>query len=729
MFTIKYVRFLPHCKYLKTLKTNVDYSLEHKIDKDFFAKNISLTAIVGQNGAGKSSLIDMIFRIVNNVGFCLFHDIHRESADPLVYISGIQADLVYEVNGTEGTVFVRDGQLYFRFGEKRYRFTLDIKNHEEPPKQYTDYKDVLNLSESERFKFQKEMALSFFYTIATNYSIQSFVAQDYLSDECITIDHEDPFNPSLNDPLLTNFDGSWLNTIFHKNDGYIAPLALNPYHSDGVINMATEERLVIQRLSAILIEESNGHPFLPDYHFDKMTLNWKPRTYREKFHSIVDDRIKLYPSKREVERHNEYVYDEKQQWVYDDHKDIDDFKAICRDPDSYAHVILSALRCNVKEDMDDLQVYIRMYVVYKVLSVAAKYPSYYGFSTDFGNIDLAFCSMPAIDKSVKSKSNLEARKEKLRMLTQRVKNDKSHIGLKLRQALNFIRKTRKIPSSSFNEEITYDDYARILGIQNKGMKVEERMEWLPPSIFHTKIYLRKDHEEDPIPLEWLSSGERQFIYLMSTILYHAINLKSIPKNGTRIRYKNLNLILDEVEICFHPEYQRTFIKRLVDLLVRSEINNSFNINVIITTHSPFILSDIPSDNILCLENGEPVKTDKKLNQTFCANVYDLLHNHFFMDQFVGGVAADKVEEIIKGLDKISQAQKDTSNESFKGLKAQLEHLQEMINIIGDQFIRMKLQEKKNSIYKDNNLRLEYELLSERMKEIERKLNKNSHDTN
>lgn len=100
-----------------------------------------------------------------------------------------------------------------------------------------------------------------------------------------------------------------------------------------------------------------------------------------------------------------------------------------------------------------------------------------------------------------------------------------------------------------------------------------------------------------------------------------------------------------------------------------------------------------------------------------------------MNKFVGGVAADKVEEIIEGLDKISQAQQDTSNESFKGLKAQLDHLQGMINVIGDQFIRMKLQEKMNSIYKDNNLRLEYELLSERMKEIERKLNKNSHDTN
>lgn len=162
MFTIKYVRFLSHCKYLKTLKTNVDYSLEHKIDKDFFAKNISLTAIVGQNGAGKSSLIDMIFRIVNNVGFCLFHDIHRESADPLVYISGIQADLVYEVNGTEGTVFVRDEQLYFRFGEKRYRFTLDIKDYDEPPGPFTDYKDVLNLSESERKSMMRSSIVEHF---------------------------------------------------------------------------------------------------------------------------------------------------------------------------------------------------------------------------------------------------------------------------------------------------------------------------------------------------------------------------------------------------------------------------------------------------------------------------------------------------------------------------------------------------------------------------------------
>ena len=52
------------------------------------------------------------------------------------------------------------------------------------------------------------------------------------------------------------------------------------------------------------------------------------------------------------------------------------------------------------------------------------------------------------------------------------------------------------------------------------------------------------------------------------------------------------LVLDEVEICFHPEYQRQFICRLRDMLAKFRFNKYSSICIIIATHSPFMLGTL-----------------------------------------------------------------------------------------------------------------------------------------
>lgn len=136
----------------------------------------------------------------------------------------------------------------------------------------------------------------------------------------------------------------------------------------------------------------------------------------------------------------------------------------------------------------------------------------------------------------------------------------------------------------------------------------EIQEYLPPSLFCINITLDKyenntKKNEEPIPINRLSSGERQYLYTFSTYIYHILNLLSI-QDSNRVRYRRMNLIFDEVEICFHPEFQRRFINELLGYIKRLGMNRHATFCITIATHSPFILSDIPQSNILYLENGK-----------------------------------------------------------------------------------------------------------------------------
>lgn len=61
----------------------------------------------------------------------------------------------------------------------------------------------------------------------------------------------------------------------------------------------------------------------------------------------------------------------------------------------------------------------------------------------------------------------------------------------------------------------------------------------------------------------------------------------------------------------------------------------------LVTHSPFVLSDIPDSNVLCLGEGNNFVT-----KTLGGNIMEMLSNSFFMKNSIGDVIKEEIASIV-----------------------------------------------------------------------------------
>ena len=217
------------------------------------------------------------------------------------------------------------------------------------------------------------------------------------------------------------------------------------------------------------------------------------------------------------------------------------------------------------------------------------------------------------------------------------------------------------------------------------MKSEkELIEIIPPSFFNIDIKF-----EDKGLFRSLSSGEKQRIFSSASYIYHLINLNSVIENDEHNKYRYALLVFDEIELYYHPELQRTFVKDFLDDLAKVPLPNIAGFNCIFITHSPFILSDIPSQNVLFLkEDGFPEENPSAI-KTFGANIHELLATSFFLSNgYVGEFAKRKIEKLIAFYNK--------ENSDFDE-KSSLQ----MISVIGDDLISNRLLDMHNERFRKN----------------------------
>ena len=138
------------------------------------------------------------------------------------------------------------------------------------------------------------------------------------------------------------------------------------------------------------------------------------------------------------------------------------------------------------------------------------------------------------------------------------------------------------------------------------------------------------------------------------------------------------MIIDEIDAFLHPEWQQHILTHITRWLNESELFSNKKVQLVAATHSPIILSDIPSDKIIYIK--EPFKASSGEQLTFGANISTLFSDSFFMKQ--GSIGAIARKEIQWTIDSIENKELSITEQR---------KLVYIINNIGDKFLREKLK--------------------------------------
>lgn len=646
---------------------NITFTKSGQIDIYDINENlkISVNAIVGKNGSGKSTILEILMLMIYNLSIKkkvlhpTFPTKERASSNYRPYL---KSSLYYLSNN-----IIR---------QLKFNITEDSIEHSINKISYSIYKDELfelietNLwtDEIEESNIKNELYFNlneFFYGIALNYSVFG---------------------------LDNNKIGDWIQQLFHKNDGYQTPLVMNPYREDGNYFINKEIQLSIDRIiTNIYSEDTPNLQISNDYKAEKVVFENLSEKQKIKINSILlpffkyndlekTDEEERNEKKTESEdslilelEQNNYSPNVTPLYFLENIRDLSDYTFDISKKDYLTYTDFFSYAISISENQKSIydlfnklgvnifdfsqknkQIInqIISYIIYKLYKTAYTYPEVFSGIIDY-------------------RTNILNEE----YIFKKVFLDKSHITLKLRRAVLFllssediikdvefsgfgtVGKSNNYEKSDYILEIFTADkllkyYAKIKKGKRKSVNeivYTDSLTLIPPPIYDVQFSLKNIHTKKEVSISDLSSGELQMMLSIHCVLYHLKNINSVQLSDNIIKYNNVVVLLDEIELYFHPDYQRLYIDALLKLIERNQSNlkEINSIQFIFSTHSPFILSDIPSQNILKLKNGIPQPNDEKSN-SFAANIHDLLNDDFFLkDGTMGEFARNKIKDILE----------------------------------------------------------------------------------
>ena len=199
--------------------------------------------------------------------------------------------------------------------------------------------------------------------------------------------------------------------------------------------------------------------------------------------------------------------------------------------------------------------------------------------------------------------------------------------------------------------------------QSKGFYTDGKVPKPAPehNVFYFLDYYikkRKANSREVIPLlmKNLSDGEQQFLHTLGICLM--------------LKDRSALLLLDEPETHFNPDWRSKFIRTLKKSLDASESNNLMR-DIVITSHSPFIISDCYPDKVIVFEKGKQPLNARQINfRTYGTSIDIIMENIFEKNNTIGDLSRNEIEEMQEEL----KNRKKLSKEEVKVFKERVQHL-------------------------------------------------------
>lgn len=182
--------------------------------------------------------------------------------------------------------------------------------------------------------------------------------------------------------------------------------------------------------------------------------------------------------------------------------------------------------------------------------------------------------------------------------------------------------------------------------------------------FRTEDILIIEKDKNRININNLSSGEKLLLQLLADIsrrLTLANPSLDNPLEGTGI------VLIDEIELHLHPKWQRNIIPALTKTFP--------NVQFIVTTHSPQVLSYVPNGSVFAIENGQvhPVNSYGKDSNSLLWKNFNITEHPKFTS------------------DLISDCAKLIENEQYEAAQSKLIELTQILGVDDTHVIELKTE--------------------------------------
>ena len=261
--------------------------------------------------------------------------------------------------------------------------------------------------------------------------------------------------------------------------------------------------------------------------------------------------------------------------------------------------------------------------------------------------------------------------------------------------INFLNTLEQIINNYEIKEYSDSMETRIVEIGYGEKNFDNRIEF-------EKLYLDYEKlEKNAIDLKYYGfRAIDEFYYNMSTGEANVLKVMSYVKWLQMNSFQGTcQLVVDELESGMHLEWSRTLINFLVNYI--NEINRigGMNFQLILTTHSPYMLSDIKPGNVIMLEKNQETgySEGKVLQNTFAKNIQEIMKENL-IDNIYGDFALAKIDSMISILN---------GEEVQEGNE---EVLLKEIHLISEPILRNKLLEMYDKKYNTSEFSIEKQLL-------------------